>query len=387
MTDEPSGPEAPELIVDAAQRGADAVGRAFHGPMSGSSNPDADESPNAVVEHLLLHRSLTDHDPDRLSEYLELARNEVASFRDPIDRAIALTFTLVLDEQMDPWSIDLSTFSTLYAERLQDTPQVDLITGGRLLAMAWNILLAQTDELLERADPDEDEPEDEMGWADPAWDDMPAAWDEPIEQDPDEQYTEHVLDEDNDPPITESVFNQGERRVTLYELVEALEEGRRDAERRKRLREERRKAREEAPEPDAEEVSEEVHEEDLEAEIHDVRTRMRKLDPGDEVRLARVHDGSRDDFLTVFVSTLFLSRARMVDVRQEEFPYGPIKITPQDSLHDPDAPLVGLPEAAQIDPEDADDETFSDEDEPEADRELTAVDEADEQAPVVTQEA
>jgi segregation and condensation protein A len=385
MTPDEAGVDAPAIIGDAALEDADAVARANHGPMGGEAGPASDEEPNAVVEHLLLHRSLADHDPDRLAEYLEMARSEVASFRDPFDRAIALTFTLVLDEEMDPWSIDLATFSELYTDRVRETPEVDLITGGRLLAMAWNVLLAQTDALLARAEEEDDEEDPEPGWEDPMFEDLPQAWDEPVEQDPDEQYTEHVLDEDNDPPITESVFNQGERRVTLYELVDALEEGRREAERRKRLNEERRKAREELEEdePDDEEVTEEVHEEDLEAEIHDVRQRLQDLENGEETRLARVHDGSRDDFLTVFVSSLFLSRARMIDVRQEEFPYSPILVTPRDPLHDPDAPLVGLPSEAQAD---LDEETEADEGaSPEAD-----ADEADEdpaEADAVPQEA
>lgn len=344
--DEPAS--ASDIIAAVAQSDTDALARAHHGPMgsaNGSGPKDGDgKAPNAVVEHLLLHRSLTDHDPDRLSEYLELARNEVASFRDPFDRAIALTFTLVLDEQMDPWSIDLATFSRLYADRVRQTPDVDLITGGRLLAMAWNVLLAQTDELLARADEDED-PEPEDAWAEHMWEQMPMGFEDPIEQDPDEQYTEHVLDEDNDPPISESVFHQGDRRVTLYELVEALEEGRRDAERRKRLNEERRKAREQREaEADDEDVTEEVHEEDMEAEIHDVRTRLEKLPVDEEVPIGRVHTGTRDDYLSVFVSSLFLSRARMIDVRQESFPESPVLITPRDPLHDPEAPLVGLPE-------------------------------------------
>ncbi len=340
--------DATKLIATAAKDGTDAIARANHGPMGGNPNQNngSTQEPNAVIEHLLLHRSLTDHDPDRLTEFLDLARNEVANFRNPFDRAIALTFRLVLDEQLDPWSIDLATFSTLYAERVRDTPHVDLITAGRLLAMAWNVLLAQTDALLARAEPQDEDPHDDDPWGEGLWDDLPGDWNEPIEHDTDQQYTQHVLDDTNDPPISESVFHQGDRRVTLYELVEALEEGRRDAERRKRINEERRKAREQrAQENEDEDVTEEVHEEDMEAEIHDVRTRLRKLETGEPTALHGVHDGTRNDFLSVFVSSLFLSRARMIDVEQEAFPHSAILITPRDRLHDDDAPLVGLPDA------------------------------------------
>jgi chromatin segregation and condensation protein Rec8/ScpA/Scc1 (kleisin family) len=343
------------LLVDAAQQGIDEVSRAHHGPAADGASFDDDEEPNHVVEHLLLHRSLADPDPDRLAEYVEMARSDVASFRNPFDRAIALTFHLAADQHMDPWSIDLANFSTLYLDRIKDTPEVDLITGGRLLAMAWNVLLQQTEGLLDRAQEDEEpeEPEEEP-W-DVGWDEMPEDWG--AEPDPDETYTEEVLDEDNDPPLSESVFRQGDRKVTLFELVEALEEGRRSAERRKRLQEERRKAREEAQaqaDDEEETVEEEVHEEDLEAEIDHVRERLKGYE--EEVDIREVFDGTREDYLTVFVSTLFLSKAEMVDVRQESFPEGPIYLEPRERLLDPDAAIAEVPDQDPADPEEVDDD-------------------------------
>jgi chromatin segregation and condensation protein Rec8/ScpA/Scc1 (kleisin family) len=351
---QPSG-TVQQLITDAAQDGVDDVARAHHGPAATGGAEDGEEEPDRVVEHLLLHRSLADHDPDRLADYVEMARSDVASFRNPFDRAIALTFHLASDEQVDPWSIDLANFSTLYLDRISDTPEVDLITGGRLLAMAWNVLLAQTEGLLDKAQDDEKEEQPEEEPWDLGWDEMPEEWAQ--EPDQDETYTQEVLDEDNDPPLSESVFRQGDRKVTLFELVEALEEGRRDAERRKRLQEERRKAREEAAEEGGEEESvEEVHEEDLEAEIASVRDRLQDYEG--EVDIRQVYDGTRDDYLTVFISTLFLSHAQMVDVRQEEFPQGPIFVEPRERLRDPDARLASVPDSEPADPdaEEVDDE-------------------------------
>jgi chromatin segregation and condensation protein Rec8/ScpA/Scc1 (kleisin family) len=331
-----------QLITDAARDGVDDVARAHHGPAADGASLSEDGEPNRVVEHLLLHRSLADHDPDRLAEYVDMARSDVASFRNPFDRAIALTFHLAADQHMDPWSIDLANFSTLYLDRIQDTPEVDLITGGRLLAMAWDVLLRQTEGLLAKAQDDEEEEEPEQEPWDVGWDDMPEEWG--AEPDQDETYTQEVLDEDNDPPLSESVFRQGDRKVTLFELVEALEEGRRSAERRKRLQEERRKAREQAEEEREEDegVEGEVHEEDLEAEIASVRERLQDYE--EEVDIRAVFDGTRDDYLTVFISTLFLSHAEMVDVRQESFPEGPIYVDPRQRLHDTDARLAEVPD-------------------------------------------
>jgi chromatin segregation and condensation protein Rec8/ScpA/Scc1 (kleisin family) len=338
-----------ELFAEAAHDGTSQVARAHHGPAA-RGDSGHDEDPNEVVEHLVLHKSLADHDPDRLGEYLEMARSDVASFRNPFDRAIALVFHLANDEHMDPWSIDLSNFSTRYVERIRETPEVDLITGGRLLSMAWNVLLRQTEGLLEREENDEPEGPEHEPW-DMGFDQMPEDWGQVSEE---EQYNQEVLDEDNDPPLSEQVHHQGDRRVTLFELVEALEEGRRNAQRRKRLEEERRKAREAMDEAEAdedEEVSNNVHEEDLEAEISHVRERLTNVPPEESIPIADLFDGTKGDYLTIFISTLFLSRARMVNVAQEEFPTGPIRLTPRQRLYDENAELIGLP--ADVD-EDAD---------------------------------
>lgn len=324
----------------------------------GPSGTRASATANEVVEHLLFHKALADHDPDRINAYIQLAQEDVASFRDPFDQAIALAFTLVLDEHLDPWSIDLLTFSRTYAERLEEETPFDLITSGRLLAMAWNVLLAQTEGVLAKAQPPDPEPEPEP-W-DMPWEDFPAEWGE-IDEDPDVQYNDRVL-HDPDPPITESVFHQGDRRVTLYELVEALEEARDEATRRRRLAKKRQEVKDARAEEGKENVKK-IHKEDLEAEIAEARRRIAGL-PG-QVTISAIHDGTRDDFLTVFVASLFLHRAEMAEVSQEDFPFGPIMIEPLERIHDPEAPLVGLPKKGAIAagvPDDEDTEVSDDDD-------------------------
>ncbi len=309
---------------------------------AGNAEQARSTTDNDVIEHLLFHKALADHDPDKLNAFIRLAEDDVQSFQDPFDRAIAIAFNLVLDEHLDPWSIDLITFSRSYMERLDDEAQVDLITSGRLLAMAWRVLLAQTDELLERAQPREPEPEPEP-W-DMPWDEFPDEWGDPYDEDPDVQYNQRVLERE-EPPISESVFHQGDRRVTLYELVEALDEARDEAERRRRLARERRKVKQDRKDEGKRNVKK-IHKEDLEAEIADVRRRVAGLSK--ETTIQAIFDGTREDYLTVFISCLFLHRAEMADVRQEDFPYGPITVEPQDKIRDPDAPLVGLPKKGKV---------------------------------------
>lgn len=303
-------------------------------PASEPRRPKTAPERNPVIDHLLFQKAMADHDPDQIDTYVQMAEEGVAGFPDPTDKAIALAFALVLEEHMDPWSIDLVRFSTLYAQRVHDEDEVDLITAGRLLAMAWTILLRQTEGLLERAQPPDPEPD---AW-DMPWDSVPASWGAAAD-DPDVQFTHRVL-ANREPPLSESVFHQGNRRVTLYELVEALEDARREAEVRIRLTEERAKARAEIK-GQTQQNMKKIHKEDLEAEISDVRARLVRV--RGEVTFAALHDGTREDWLTVFISCLFLSRANMVELRQEAFPVSPILVEPLPALHDRGAPLLGLP--------------------------------------------
>ncbi len=340
-------------------------------PTNGSGDPEhaTSTASNEVVEHLLFHKALADHDPERLNAFIRLAEDDLQSFQDPFDQAIAIAFNLVLDEHLDPWSIDLIKFSRAYMDRLADAAEVDLITSGRLLAMAWQVLLAQTDELLARAQPEEPEPEPEP-W-DMPWEEFPDEWGQAYDEDPDVQYNQRVLERE-EPPITESVFHQGDRRVTLFELVEALDEARDEAQRRRRLARERRKVKKERKDEGKRNVKK-IHKEDLEAEIADVRKRVAGLSKATTIQA--IFDGTREDYLTVFISCLFLHRAEMADVTQEDFPYGPIMVEPQDKIRNPDAPLVGLPKKGKVAagvPAPDDDQEVTSDDEPTTDPDIPA---------------
>ncbi|MGH7336996.1 MAG: hypothetical protein ACREI7_05430, partial [Myxococcota bacterium] len=225
---------------------------------------------NAVMQHLLVAHAYADHDPQRLAEYYEMIERDVAAFANDFDRAIALAFHLVLDEKLDPWHLDLVQFAGLYADRVKKTHEVDLLTAGRLIAMAWTILRRQSEALLVRATPP---PPAEPAW-DMPWEAVQDSWGTSDEA---TLFTQRVLSAPR-APLIESVFHQGNRRVTLMELVEALEDARHEAEIRLRLAQEREKAREQmAGEGDAL-VRRKVHKEDLESEIADVRQRLAKVD-------------------------------------------------------------------------------------------------------------
>lgn len=276
-----------------------------------------------VVDHLLFHKSLLDpgEDPDRIDEYLDLVEEsqggEHVSIEDPVDRAVSVAFELAIDEHLDPWSIDLARFSSMYLERVRDDEVADLVTAGRLVFMAWRILRMQSDSVREQAEPD---PEPEEAWDD-GWDAIDDhQW---LVDDADYDYTTQVQ-EAEEAPIEEQVRREGERKVTLYELVGALEEARQEAERRKLLEEKREAARDEMEEQTAEPESV-AHEEDQEAAIEEVWRRLNRFN-GSPVPLSSLRDANRDDLVRTFTSVLFLARENRVDLWQEEFPHGMIYV-------------------------------------------------------------
>jgi len=87
-----------------------------------------------IISHLLMQKEDATR-KDKIEEYIEMAGNSSMYLKDPFDRAIALTFDLVMEEHLDPWDIDLVSFSKLYLKRVKNSGMIDLITAGRIILM------------------------------------------------------------------------------------------------------------------------------------------------------------------------------------------------------------------------------------------------------------
>jgi segregation and condensation protein A len=288
--------------------------------------PEAAPQPEAeVINHLLFHKSLLAEGDDgaRLNAWIAMVKasreGEHLVMVNPFDRAIAIAFQLVIEKHLDPWKLDLVQFTNLYLEQVRSTKEVDLITAGRLIFLAWTVLKLQSDEALLRAEASrhqpQPEPEPEM-----SWDDIPTdAW---LTDDGSYAFTTAVL-QNKQAPIDEKVRHRGDRKVTLYELVEAFEEARQEAESRIILDARRREAKALWAQQRKAGVQGAAHKEDLEAEIEEVWGRILRLN-GHPIPLKDLHDGSRDDRIKALVSVLFLAREYKVNLWQENFPYGTI---------------------------------------------------------------
>jgi segregation and condensation protein A len=272
---------------------------------------------NELINHLLFHKALISEDEsgERIEEYLQLVRSIDSGMHiaisDEFEKSISLVFELVMEHHFDCWEIDLIKFAKLYLKKIRKQKEVDLVTAGKIVFMAWSILKLQSDELLSRADIPEEEEFYFEGWN--------IAVEEFYEEATELDYTSAVVSEDRI-PIKERIWHQNTRNVTLMELVSAFDEAKKDVEKQRILNEQKERLRE-LMKVD-EDFDEKVHNEDLEEDIYVTWQRI----------------------CTRFVSILHLAVESRIRIYQRRFPYGEIvikNITPvEDRLKAPTVELV-----------------------------------------------
>ena len=103
-----------------------------------------------VIEHLMFHKSIVDEGDraKRIDRYMGmLSEDEDELIHDEVDASIKAAFDLVLQHDMDPWSIDLLSFTRMYSEKARND-EIDFIVAGKLVYMAWSILRLQSEGVL-----------------------------------------------------------------------------------------------------------------------------------------------------------------------------------------------------------------------------------------------
>jgi len=271
-----------------------------------------------VLNHLLFHKAIGEGGIN-IDKYLEILRGisegDHLTMEDPRDRTTALVFELVIKESFNPWDIDLKRFAGSYLRRLNS--DLDFITAGRLIFMAYRILRLQSTELLESlSEPAEDEFDDYMeieGW---------------MEDDASYTYTRKVV-EMRKPPIEEAVMHRGDRPVTLFELMEAFNEAAQDSlemrEHNLRMKKERnRLAR--LRRINRKHVGDKIHDEDYKEVMKDVYNVLRNLGER-KITFSQLVPNSSTDEITTFIALLFLNFDEKIEIRQKNFPLGEIIIT------------------------------------------------------------
>ena len=283
-----------------------------------------------MINHLLFHKSIIKEPNEReidLDSYLRIMRELDMGIHvaldNPVDRAAAIAFQLVLDERFDPWNLDIAEFTKLYLQRIQKEDEVNFIIAGRLIMMAWNILKSQSQHVLTRADR-VDEPE-ECYFED--WDVMPFYEAESKQT----NFSQYVLG-CQDSIITEAVRAKDVRQVTLMSLIEAFDEAREEI----ALKERAKKFHVDLEEKPID-FGEKMHRESLQEDISTTWQRICMCD-GVKVPITAVWDkDDAYDKVTVFISTLFLAKMSKVRLTQRKMPYGDILIENIEGLDMPEA--------------------------------------------------
>lgn len=277
---------------------------------------------------------------ERIMPVVEAEESEYQSLQDPFDRSVALVLSLVKDQELNPWDVDLSTFLKVFTKRVRmESDKLNLPACGRLIRMSWEVLNQQAIVLFDRVQnmDQEDEWEDELdfGW-------------ESDYDDQDYLFTTSILDGGAD-EILPALFDERIRReegrpVTLGELLSAFKDAAEDAEELK-IREENRLAHQAELGEYLNNVGGRMHNEDLEGDIFRCWNALRRACTKENSHKVKVLDVMRElsDILeqengeeptgydeeakvASFIASLFLTHRGYALISQDVVPYGDIML-------------------------------------------------------------
>ncbi len=292
--------------------------------------PTASEIPREAAEkmlnYLVFHRSLlgeTEDSTQLLERYLTLVRELKDGVHvvitDPFQKATALLLELVMDQEFDPWEIDLVKFTDAYLERVRADGSVNFAVAGRLLYMAWSILYLQSEELLKTRQP----PPEPI-----ANGEVPEGFDDGylsmMETPEAVDVTSSILGSNDPPALVGMVRHPETRPVSLLELVRAFGEAEHDARQAVRVQELRDRLREEQRAPPEVLVHGDIPAEDLAdaweiARAHPTGTPFALLDLWNPLQ-------GRDRLVALFLAVLFLAREGAVTLEQQTVGEGPVLV-------------------------------------------------------------
>jgi len=277
---------------------------------------------NDVINHLLFHKSLIDEKDDatRINQYVHMLQRadegEHVSIENPFDRSIAIAFELVMQQHLNPWDIDLVSFSTMYLKRAKEE-KIDLMTAGRIIYMAWKVLKLQSNDLVVSMESAEESYEP-FGWGD-----IPSEmW---LSQDDAYSYTNLVMNNPK-PPLEEPIRRNAKRKVTLIELLDAFNLARKESEEYMLIEQQREKERNRLAEKARKRMIGTAHEDHLEEDVELVWKKINGFDKKTMSLKELCDKKGREELIRILMSVLFLAYDNKVVVYQKRFPYGKIYI-------------------------------------------------------------
>ena len=277
---------------------------------------------NDVISHLLFHKSLIDEKDDatRINHYVSMLQKtdegEHISIENLFDRSIAIAFELVLQQHLNPWDIDLVSFSTLYMKRAKEE-KIDLMIAGRIIYMAWKILKLQSNDLVVTMK-NQEETYEPFGWGD-----IPTEmW---LTKDDAYSYTNLVMNMP-EPLLDEPIRRDSKRKVTLMELLDAFDQARKESEEHLLIEQQRREERERLDQLARKRMKGTAHEDHLEEDVEAVWQKIKSF-PKKTILLTDLCEiKGREELIRILMSVLFLAYDNKLLVYQRRFPYGKIFI-------------------------------------------------------------
>jgi len=258
-----------------------------------------------MEQHLLFHKALIDDSvgSEKIDRYIGVLKDSGPreTMSDPIDESIRSAFSLVLEHDMDPWSINIVEFAKMYSVKKVRT-SADMIVAGKLIHMAWKILRMQSDVTLE-----EGERGDEFGCDE--WD---LDFNVDAMNEPEKLYVPDI-------ELRSAVRRSSVRPITMLELLDAFEDAREEME----IHMAREQVRLELLAKEPRKFDNKAHQEDDKEDVERVWSSIENLGTGPlNIRDLYVNDVKAN--ITTFVSVLHLVKDGRLTIWQDNMPYGEI---------------------------------------------------------------
>ncbi len=281
-----------------------------------SATPVSREAAEEVLHYLLWQKAQVGEDlqtPETVDHYLALVRDLKEGvhvvIQDPYQRATAMLFELVLSEEFNPWSIDLVRFTAAFLDRVKASGELDFAVAGRLIHMAWRILLLQSQEILSLREPDVLPPDPETSAAEPLDEGYLGALDTPEQVDVTETFLRAP-----EVPLEGMVRHAEPRPVGLLDLALAFQEAEAQARTNQAIQAERERLR--AWQRSSPEVL--AHGDVPESDLVHVWEKARAHPVGEEFSFTEILDpgASRERVVALFLAALFLVKEGVIGLRQ-----------------------------------------------------------------------
>jgi len=205
---------------------------------------------------------------------------------------VEILMDLVIKDELDPWDIDIADIANRFIEEVQKMAKLNLRLSGKTILASSILLRMKSDNLVPKEEP---ALEEDFGW----------------EYFPDEAPDEII-------PLGTPVRRRGERKTTLFELIEALQRA---------LNEEMiRKSFPKGARPKPKMIIP-IDEETLKERMTGLLDTIQELANTTEViKFSDLIGKKREDIITVLVALLHLDSQRQITIWQKEL-FGEIFIT------------------------------------------------------------